>query len=318
MSPSEKTVLIQKKCLALTSTDLRELFQSLTDEPYVSIHGPEHHIIDGACVLTAYRNAGGTIDLPAALAVLAERGLQMPGAMCGNWGVCGAVTSVGAALSIIDGTGPLSTEDWGKHMALTSGIVGEMAAIGGPRCCKRDGMLALKNAAEYLSKRCGLDVQFTPSPCVHSSQNAQCIHSRCPFYKRKKTVAFVCVHNSCRSQIAEALGKHLAQDAFESCSAGTEAKPRINPDAVRLMKQHYGIDMEASQYPKLYTKIPTPDIAISMGCNVACPNLGRPFDEDWGLPDPTGQSDAVFLDTIRSIEAHILALRARLLEDGDR
>lgn len=98
-----------------------------------------------------------------------------------------------------------------------------------------------------------------------------------------KRVAFICVHNSCRSQIAEALGNHLAGDVFESYSAGTETKPKINQDAVRIMKQLYGIDMEKTQYSKLVSDIPEPDIAISMGCNVGCPFIGRPFDDNWGL-----------------------------------
>jgi len=132
-----------------------------------------------------------------------------------------------------------------------------------------------------------------------------------------KKVAFICVHNSCRSQIAEALGRHLAGDVFESCSAGTEAKPRINPDAVRLMKELYGIDMEKAQYSKTIAEIPAPDIAISMGCGVACPFIGRPFDEDWGLEDPTGCPDEVFRDVIGRIEENILALRARLAAEPE-
>lgn len=102
-------------------------------------------------------------------------------------------------------------------------------------------------------------------------------------FKMKK-VAFICVHNSCRSQIAESLGKHLAGDVFESYSAGTKIKPQINQDAVRIMKQLYGIDMEKEQYSKLISDIPEPDIAISMGCNVDCPFIGRPFDDNWGPP----------------------------------
>ena len=124
----------------------------------------------------------------------------------------------------------------------------------------------------------------------------------------KPKVAFICVHNSCRSQIAEALGKHLAGDVFESYSAGTETKPQINQDAVRLMKKLYGIDMEQTQYSKLVSDIPTPDIAISMGCDVGCPFIGRPFDEDWGLPDPTGKDDAEFERVIALIEENVLKL----------
>ena len=108
---------------------------------------------------------------------------------------------------------------------------------------------------------------------------------------RMKKVAFICVHNSCRSQIAEALGKKLAADVFDSYSAGTEIKDHINPDAVRIMKKLHDVDMEKTQYSKLITDIPKPDVAISMGCNVACPYVGRPFDDNWGLDDPTGKSD---------------------------
>ncbi|MGN0631852.1 MAG: arsenate reductase ArsC [Ruminococcus sp.] len=127
-----------------------------------------------------------------------------------------------------------------------------------------------------------------------------------------KKVAFICVHNSCRSQIAEALGKHIASDVFESYSAGTETKLQINQDAVRLMKKLYGIDMEKTQYSKTFDKIPSPDIAISMGCDVGCPYIGREFDDNWGLDDPTGQSDEVFEEVIREIENRITALRNNL------
>ena len=126
-------------------------------------------------------------------------------------------------------------------------------------------------------------------------------------------VAFICVHNSCRSQIAEALGRHLASDVFESSSAGTERKDHINPDAVRLMKQLYHIDMEAEgQHSKLLSDLPTVDVVITMGCNVQCPSLPCKWREDWGLEDPTGKPDAAFLQTIRLIEEKILALKARL------
>ena len=122
----------------------------------------------------------------------------------------------------------------------------------------------------------------------------------------KKKIAFICVHNSCRSQIAEALGKHLRGDEFDFYSAGTETKPQINQDAVRIMKQLYDIDMELTQYSKTIDKIPTPDIAISMGCDVGCPFFGRALDDNWALPDPTGQSDEVFIEVIRQIEQNII------------
>lgn len=127
-----------------------------------------------------------------------------------------------------------------------------------------------------------------------------------------KKVAFICVHNSCRSQIAEALGKHLASDVFESYSAGTETKPRINQDAVRLMKAKYGIDMEREQYSKLLSDIPPVDVVITMGCNVSCPFLPCKLREDWGLEDPTGKRDEFFLEIINKIEQKVLELKEKI------
>ena len=132
---------------------------------------------------------------------------------------------------------------------------------------------------------------------------------------KKTKVAFVCVHNSCRSQIAEAFGKHLAGDVFESYSAGTELRAQINQDAVRLMKDIYNIDMEKTQHSKLLSDIPEVDIVITMGCNVDCPNLPCKHREDWGLDDPSGKSDDEFIKTIKTIEEKMLALKNSILEN---
>lgn len=128
----------------------------------------------------------------------------------------------------------------------------------------------------------------------------------------KPKVAFICVHNSCRSQIAEALGKELAADVFESYSAGTETKPQINQDAVRLIKQCYGIDMERTQYSKTLEKLPPIDIVVTMGCNVQCPFLPCKYREDWGLEDPSGKEDSFFLQTIQSIHQKVEELKNKI------
>lgn len=128
----------------------------------------------------------------------------------------------------------------------------------------------------------------------------------------KPKVAFICVHNSCRSQIAEALGKYLAGEVFESYSAGTEIKPQINQDAVRIMKKLYGIDMEKTQYSKLLADIPEVDIVITMGCNVQCPFLPCRHREDWGLEDPTGKSEEEFVKVIEKINHNIQDLKERI------
>ncbi|WP_195200398.1 arsenate reductase ArsC [Faecalispora jeddahensis] len=130
-------------------------------------------------------------------------------------------------------------------------------------------------------------------------------------------VAFICVHNSCRSQIAEALGKHLAGDVFESYSAGTETKPQINQDAVRLMKQLYGIDMEKTQRSKLLSELPPIDMVVTMGCNVDCPYLPCKHRMDWGLDDPTGKSDEEFVRAIGAIEENIKELSLKLISSKE-
>ena len=131
---------------------------------------------------------------------------------------------------------------------------------------------------------------------------------------KKAKVAFICVHNSCRSQIAEALGKLLAADVFESYSAGTETKDKINEDATRLMKEIYNIDMEISQKPKTLDKLPPIDIAITMGCEVYCPFLEAKYKDDWGLEDPSGKSDEDYKIVIDKIEKNIKILREDILE----
>ena len=127
-----------------------------------------------------------------------------------------------------------------------------------------------------------------------------------------KKVAFICVHNSCRSQMAEALGRKLASDVFESYSAGTETKPRINRDAVRLMKQVHGVDMEETQHSKLLSELPEIDIVVTMGCNVQCPMLPCSHREDWGLDDPSGKPDEAFLETMDRIGEKVLDLKGRI------
>lgn len=128
----------------------------------------------------------------------------------------------------------------------------------------------------------------------------------------KKKVAFICVHNSCRSQMAEALGKLFASEVFESYSAGTETKPEINQDAVRIIKDIYDIDMNMTQESKLLNDIPEVDIVIKMGCNVVCPLLPSKHEEDWGLDDPTGKDDKTFIKTAKIIEERVKDLAGRI------
>lgn len=184
MTIAEKGECIIRDIKKETGVNPVRIFKNIAKNDYISMHGPEHHVLDGASILVAYKNAGGEIDLDVALEKLMSEGLRMPGAMCGLWGICGAITSVGAALAIIDGTGPLSTDGtWGDHMQFTSKAVGELGRINGPRCCKRDAMIAFKNGIEYVNAHYGVTLETEEVKCEYSGINAQCIKERCPYYE---------------------------------------------------------------------------------------------------------------------------------------
>ena len=291
-------------CMEETSKNPVEILNKMMAMPFCHMHGPEHHIMVGMALLTAYKNSGGNIDLKNALIEMNSRGCSVPGGACGFWGACGAGLSTGMFISIVTGSTPLGEENFGLSHKMTSGALAAIGEIGGPRCCKRDSYLSIQQAVSFVRENLGINMDQSEIRCSYSSQNNQCIGKRCPFCKRKK-IAFLCVHNSCRSQIAEALGKKYLSDYYECYSAGTETKPQINQDAVRLMKQEYGIDMEKEQYSKLIQDIPEADIYVSMGCNVACPTIPGKRMENWGLEDPTGKSDEEFMAVIRQIEKNI-------------
>lgn len=184
MTTGEKAELIIQDIKKEAGINPIRIFKNIAKKEYVSIHGPEHHVLDGACLLVAYKNAGGNIDIDSALDKQMTEGLRMPGAMCGLWGICGAITSIGAALSIIDGTGPLSTDGtWGNHMQYTSNAIGELGKINGPRCCKRDAMVAFKNGIEYVNDNYGVELEYEHIQCEYSGKNEQCIKGRCPYYE---------------------------------------------------------------------------------------------------------------------------------------
>lgn len=184
MTLEEKGQLIIKDIKKETGVNPVRIFKNIVMNDYMNMHGPEHHVLDGASILVAYKNAGGDIDLDAALEKLMYEGLRMPGAMCGLWGICGAITSVGAALSIIDKTGPLSSDGtWGNHMQFTSEAIGELGKINGPRCCKRDAMIAFKNGINYVNEHYGVNLEYEAVKCEYSGRNEQCIKERCPYYE---------------------------------------------------------------------------------------------------------------------------------------
>ena len=174
---------IAEICLSSTSTDPLHIVLDIIDLPGVPMHGPVHHLADGAALLAAVRNAGADIDLETCLGELFERGSAMPGAICGRWGVCGSATSVGAALSVWHGTGPRSSDRfYSDNMELTSRILAAESELGGPRCCKRNAFTALLTAADFVRERYGIAVRASRPSCRHFVKNADCIRQGCPYY----------------------------------------------------------------------------------------------------------------------------------------
>lgn len=182
---TKKYRLIREAVAEKGSSDPVEVVQSVMRQEFISMHGPEHHFLDGAAFLVAYKNSGGQIDLESCFNELEKRAASMPGAMCGYWGICGSVASVGAAMSIIRETGPLSTDRYYKeHMEYASRVLETMSRIGGARCCKRNAFLALSIAAKFMRERYGMPMESGKINCNFSSRNAQCLGIRCPFYSQ--------------------------------------------------------------------------------------------------------------------------------------
>ena len=184
-SLEEKYNRIKSEIVNVKSINPIEVVKEMMHRDCIAIHGPEHHFLDGSALLTAYRNAGGNIDLPSCLDALAERSVKMPGAMCAYWGVCGSVASVGAVLSIIHDTQPLSNDEFYKdNLKLTSMVLSKMSEIGGPRCCKRNAFLSLSYAVDFIREQYGVEMTMDKIVCEFSPLNKQCIGNRCPFFAK--------------------------------------------------------------------------------------------------------------------------------------
>ena len=168
-------------CLAETSKNPIEIIQKMMALPFCHMHGPEHHVMVGSALLTAYKNAGGNIDLPKALSEMQSRGKKVPGGVCGFWGACGAGVSAGMFVSIVTGSTPLAKKEWQLSNFMTSDALGAIASHGGPRCCKRDSYLAIIKAVEFTKTHLGIAMELGEIKCAHSQLNNQCIGERCPF-----------------------------------------------------------------------------------------------------------------------------------------
>lgn len=169
-------------CLGSVSSNPIEIIREMMNLPFCHMHGPEHHVMVGAALLTAYKNAGGTIELESALKEMYSRGKQVPGGVCGFWGACGAGISTGIFISIITGATPLKNEEWGLSNQMTAKSLGKIGEMNGPRCCKRDSYLAILAAVEFVKVHFGVEMQTGTIKCIHKDKNNQCIKTRCPFF----------------------------------------------------------------------------------------------------------------------------------------
>ena len=176
---------IWELCLTETSKDPIEIINKMMSMEFCHMHGPEHHIMVGSALLTAYKNAGGDIDLEKALIEMRNRGKSVPGGACGFWGACGAGISTGMFISIISGSTPLANEPFGLSNKMTAKSLGAIGEVGGPRCCKRDSFLSILAAVEFVKEHFNIEMECQKVVCEYSSQNNQCIGKRCPFSKVK-------------------------------------------------------------------------------------------------------------------------------------
>lgn len=170
-------------CLGSTSKNPIEIMNSMMTQPFCHMHGPEHHVMVGAALLTAYRNAGGEINLHQSLIEMMNRGKSVPGGACGFWGACGAGISTGMFVSIISKSTPLTVESFGLSNLMTSNALERIGTIGGPRCCKRDSFLSILAAIDFVQEHFGIEMERQEIICDYAAQNNQCIGMRCPFSK---------------------------------------------------------------------------------------------------------------------------------------
>ena len=186
-SLEEKYRLIKNDIVNIKYKNPIETVKEMMKKDYISIHGPEHHFLDGAAFIVAYGNAVGETDIFRYLDEFERRTTKMPGGMCAYWGICGAAASVGAALSVIHGTSPLSTDEFYKdNLKYTSSVLAKMSEIGGARCCKRNAFLALSYGVKFVRENYDIDMETSDIVCEFSHFNKQCLKNKCPFYKKSR------------------------------------------------------------------------------------------------------------------------------------
>ena len=301
-------------CMEETSGNPVIILDKMMSQPFCHMHGPEHHIMVGMALLTAYRNSGGDIDLEKGAGGDEQQGKIGAGRSMRFLGRLRRRNQHGnVPFHCYRFYTPWGKDNFGLSHRMTASALEAIGEVGGPRCCKRDSYLSILRAVDFVRENLGNSRMERPKICCSfSSRNNQCIGSALSLLqegKRRSPLSASTIPAGARSR--KRLGNSICPISVTVIPPGTEVRPQINQDAVRLMKREYGIDMERDQYVKLLSDIPEADIYVSMGCNVACPNIPGKEVINWGLEDPTGKQDSEFMDVIRQIEKNVRDFRER-------
>lgn len=180
--------MITEYCMQTQSRNPFEIMQILMRHPAIHMHGPEHHVLVGSALLAAYFNSGGQGNRKDLLELMALRGGRVPGGVCGFWGSCGAGISTGIFISLVTGATPTTEENWGLSNCMTATSLAAIGEVGGPRCCKRDSFIAVREACRFCKEKLGAEMELPEQiTCDFVSRNRECIGLRCPFFPKPKS-----------------------------------------------------------------------------------------------------------------------------------
>lgn len=182
--------IIEQHCLESTSTDPVQIAEELMALPTVKMHGPEHHFIVPAALLTAYYNHRGRTEEKAEKISLAnKRSSHVLGGFCGFYGTCGAAMGTGIFMSLITDANPLSDHSWKESNRMTAKSLMRISDYNGPRCCKRDSFLSIEQAVDYLKEEVGCILPAKRPYCIYNETNEQCLGSACKYNEEQ---VYVC------------------------------------------------------------------------------------------------------------------------------
>ena len=180
--------IIRYYCLHTKSKNPIHIIEDIMKKPFIYTHGPEHHVLVGAALITAFYNSGGDVDLESAISEMESRGTKYPGGSCSLWGSCGAAVSTGMFMSIVTKATPLTSDPWKFSNEITSKSLGRIAELGGPRCCKRNSFAAVLESVKFVKENLGVEMEMPEEMiCIFSQKSRECLQEACPYYRKDKT-----------------------------------------------------------------------------------------------------------------------------------